>query len=236
MRIAIVDNDQEHATLIEQYLGTYGSEHRQVIQVSRYDSGEAFQAKFQNQFDIILLDISLPGMDGIQAARILREKDADVAVLFITHLAQYAICGYEVDAMDFLLKPVSYDTFCQRIHRAVTRISMRNRQYLMVSDRGGARRLAVDDIYYIESHGHDLIYHTRQGSHIFKGTISEAERRLASHHFFRCNKGYLVSLRHVEGVRNGCALVHGAELLISRPRKSSFLKALSAYIEGTVTA
>ena len=235
MRIAIVDHDREHAARIETYLQAYSAEHLHTFQVSRYDSGEAFQGEFQRQFDLILLDISLPGMDGIQAARILREKDTDVAILFITHLAQYAICGYKVDATDFLLKPVSFDAFCQSIHRVITRIQKQNKQYLLVSDRNGTRRLAVDEIYYIESRGHNLIYHTAQGGYVFKGTISEAEQQLAAHHFFRCNKGYLVSLRHVEGIRNGCALVQGTELLISRPRKSGFLKALTGYIEGTAS-
>ena len=236
MRVAIIDNDREHTTLIEQYLHTYRQNHNLDIQVTRYESGEAFQAEFRHQFDMILLDVSLPGMDGVQAARILREKDTDVAILFITRLAQFAICGYEVDAMDFILKPVDYAAFAKSIHKALARVRKQQKRYLMVSDRNGSRRLAVEDIYYLESRGHALVYHTAAGSHIFRGTISEAEKLLAAHGFFRCNKGYLVSLRHVEGIRNGCALVNGTELLISRPRKAAFLQALTEYFERPTPA
>ena len=210
MRVAIIDNDREYTTLIEQYLHTYRQQHNLDIQVTRYESGEAFQADFHGQFDMILLDVSLPGMDGVQAARILREKDTEVAILFITRLAQFAICGYEVDAMDFILKPVDYAAFAKSIHKALARVRKQQKRYLMVSDRNGSR--------------------------IFRGTISEAEKLLAAHDFFRCNKGYLVSLRHVEGIRNGCALVNGTELLISRPRKAAFLQALTEYFKRPTPA
>lgn len=234
MRVAIIEDEQDQALQLEEYLRAYGEENRQTFQVSRYDTGEAFLQDFHSQFGLILLDISLPGMDGMQTAKALRERDADVGLLFITQMAQYAIRGYEVDAMDYLLKPVSPFAFSQRIQRAISRLRKREKQYLMISDRNGSRRLAVDEIYYIESRGHNLIYHTAKGEFTLSGTITEAESRLAAHHFFRCNKGYLVSLRHVEGVRNGCAVVQGIELLISRPRKNGFLEALTNYIGGTV--
>ena len=234
MRIAIIDHDREQGALMEASLHAYGNEHALPLQISRYADGESFQADFRHQFDLILLDISLPGMNGIQAARILREKDNDVAILFLSQAAQDAMFGYEVDALDFILKPIDHAAFSQCIHRAITRIRDRNTQYLLVTDRNGSARLAVDEICYIESRGHDLVYHTANGSHTVKGTISDAEQQLAPRHFFRCNKGYLISLRHVEGVRNGCALVHGTALLISRPRKKKFLQALTDYYEGTL--
>ncbi len=232
MRIAIVEDEPAYAQQLKEYLQRYQEEFQQTLQVSHYPSGLALLQSFQGQFDLILLDISMPGIDGMETARRIRTTDDQVILLFVTNLAQYAIRGYEVDAMDYILKPISYFAFSQRLNRALSRVNRRTRQFLAVVTRVGTRKVAVDTIQYVESIGHDLIFHTTDGDIRSTGTMRDAEQRLAGHSFFRCNKGYLVSLEYVDGVKDGCALVGGQELLISRPRKNAFLEALTNYIGG----
>ena len=94
-------------------------------------------------------------------------------------------------------------------------------------------RLESGDLYYVESQGHQLTYHTRTGSYPSAGAIGQAEEQLAGQGFFRCNKGYLVNLEHVEGIQENCARVKGDSLLISRGRRAAFMEALADYVGGT---
>ena len=155
-------------------------------------------------------------------------------IIFITNMAQYAIRGYAVDALDYVLKPVSYFAFSQRLSRAIGRMKKRARRFMTISIRGGAQKLDIDKIYYVESQGHNLIFHTASGDHTTSGTMKDVEEKLEQLHFCRCNKGYLVNLEHVDGVRDGCALVNGTELLISRGRKNEFMEALTDYVGEVV--
>ena len=200
-----------------------------MLQVSVFDSGISFVHSFASQFDIILLDVAMPYIDGIETARRIREIDSEVVLLFVTNQAQHAIRGYEVDAMDYILKPISYFAFSQRLKRALSRVSRREEPCLVLNLKSEPRKLKISSIYYIEVRDHSLVYHTMDGDYSVFGSLKDVEQRLSAHHFVRCNKGYLVSLRHVDRIEDGCAVVQGKPLLISRNRRNSFLEALANY-------
>lgn len=130
-----------------------------------------------------------------------------------------------MDALDYMLKLVGYTTFAQRLSRALSRMRRRERTYITVPIKGGAMKLAVEDITFVESQGHRLIYHTAEDEYVSAGTIKDAEEKLEGYHFFRSNKGYLLNLAHVDGIQDDCALVGEHKLLISRSRKAPFLEA-----------
>lgn len=137
-----------------------------------------------------------------------------------------------MDALDYMLKLVGYTTFSQRLSRALSRMRRRERTYITVPIKGGAMKLAVEDITFVESQGHRLIYHTAEDEYVSAGTIKDAEEKPEGYHFFRSNKGYLLNLAHVDGIQDDCALVGEHKLLISRSRKAPFLEALTAYMGG----
>ena len=232
VRVAIVEDDQSWARQLRQYVDDYGRESGKTFDVILYQDGEDLIGGYHAQFDIILMDVQMKFLDGMTTAELIRKTDPEVVIIFITNMAQYAIRGYEVDAMDYMLKPLSYATFAQRMGRALGRIRRRERAFITIPIKGGAMKLAVEDIQYVESQGHRLIYYTRNGQHMSTGTIKEAEEKLEGMHFFRSNKGYLLNLEHVDGVQDSCALVDGKQLLISRSRKGPFLEALARYMGG----
>lgn len=232
MRIAVVDDEDSSAQKLCDYLQRYEVEFGQKIEYQRFTDGFSFLTGFKGQFDVILLDVSMPGIDGMETAKRIRQADSQVMILFITNMAQYAIRGYEVDALDYILKPVSYFAFSQRLGRAISRLDRQGKHYLMITCKTGSRKLEIESIYYVESQGHNLIYHTADGDYTVPGTIKNAEEKLLPFHFFRCNKGFLVSLAHVDAIDEGCALVGGDRVLISRARKNCFMEALTDYIGG----
>lgn len=232
IRIAVAEDDLSWAKQLQTYVDQYARESGKRFEVSLFADGEDLMEQYHGQFDLIFLDVQMRFLDGMATAQLIRRTDPEVILIFITNMAQYAIRGYEVDALDYMLKPVSYATFVQRLSRALSRMRRREHTYITVPIKGGAMKLAVEDIIFVESQGHRLIYHTASDEYTSAGTIKDAEEKLEGHNFFRSNKGYLVNLAHVNGIQDNCALVGEHKLLISRSRKAPFLEALTAYLGG----
>lgn len=234
VRIAIAEDDPSYRATLEDYLDRYRRENGLEAEVTTFSDGLALTEGYRPVYDLLLLDIEMPLLDGMTAAEKIRAVDEKVLIIFITNMAQYAIRGYAVDALDYVLKPVSYFAFSQRLERAIGRMKRRARRYMTIAIRGGARKLDISHILYVESQGHNLVFVTDGEEHTTTGTIREVEEKLESFGFFRCNKGCLVNLEHVDGVRDGCAIVGGHALPISRGRKNEFLAALTDYVGEVV--
>lgn len=230
IKIAIAEDDLQYAKQLEQYIAQFEKEYNRTLSVDFYPDGVNLIKAYESQYDILLLDIEMPKLDGMATARAIREVDADVMIVFITNMAQYAIHGYEVDAMDYILKPINYFPFSQRLERALKKLSTREKHHLVIPVKGGIQKIDIANICYIESQRHNLTIHTTEGTYTMLGTMKKMEETLLPHHFFRCNKGYLVSLHHVDGVLDGCAIVNGEQLLISRGRKNEFMEALTDFM------
>ncbi len=229
IRIAIVEDESMYADQLEEYLHRYEQEKQENFSITRYTDGDGIVEDYKTQFDIILMDIQMRFMDGMSAAEEIRKRDSEVVIIFITNMNQYAIRGYAVDAMDYLVKPVSYFAFSERIGRAINRLQHRRADHVVVNIRGGVLRMEVGDIFYVESQGHTLVYHTSSGTYEGSGTMKEIEENLKKYNFVRGNKGYLINLAHVDSIVDGCAVVHGEQLVLSRARKNQFMEALTNY-------
>ena len=178
------------------------------------------------------MDVEMPGLDGFGAAEKIRAVDGDAVLVFVTNMAQYAIKGYEVDALDYVLKPVPYFAFSQQLRKAEEQLRRRARHYLALPVEGGMRRLDSSLIYYLESEGHRVHFYTEEGDFVAAGTLKAFEEKLAERPFARCNSGYLVNLAQVKSVQQGMVQVGPYELQVSRPRRKAFLAALADHIGG----
>lgn len=233
IRIAIVEDEAEYTHQLEEYLHTFEKQTERSFEIKKFSDGDAFVSSFKSQFDIILMDVEMPLLDGMSAAEEVRRTDSEVIIIFITNMAQYAIKGYAVDALDYVLKPVSYFAFSQRLERALGKIKTPSKKYIAISIKnGGSQKLDISDITYVESQGHDLTFHIKSSeqTYITIGTMKDIEQKLDGNGFFRSNKGYLVNFDHVDGIKDNCAVVNGTELLISRTRRNEFLQALTRHI------
>ena len=229
IKIAIVEDEHAYAMQLQEYLHQYEKENGEVFEISFFSNGDEIVNKYNPVYDIILMDVEMKFMDGMSAAEEIRKVDTEVVIMFITNMPQYAIRGYAVDALDYVLKPVSYFAFSQRLNRAISRMKKRETKMITISIKGGTVRLNITNVTYIESQGHTLIFHTVNGIYETSGTMKELEKELSELNFYRGNKGYLINLAHVESVKDGCAVVRGEQLLLSRARKKEFMEALTRY-------
>lgn len=229
IRIAIVEDETMYAQQLQKFLRQYEKEKEENFQITLFSDGDEIVHKYKSEYDIILMDVEMKFMDGMSAAEEIRKMDTEVVIIFITNMPQYAIRGYAVDALDYVLKPVSYFAFSQRLNRAIMRMKKRVNKTIFIAVKGGTIRLDATDIFYIESQGHTLNYHTSTGVYEALGTMKELEAKLEPLRFYRGNKGYLINLAHVDGVKDGSAVVKGETLLLSRSRKKEFMEELTRY-------
>ena len=151
-------------------------------------------------------------------------------LIFTTSLAQYAIEGYEVNALSYILKPINYYEFAMKLGKAVKRVPFINAANIVLKTKSGDIRLSQEDIRYVEISGHWVVYHTLGGDYSQYSSLSKVEEALSSSEFTRCNSCYLVNMHYVQRINGmSCILDNGEELKISQPKKKGFLEELEAY-------
>ena len=230
--IAIVEDEVSFAEQLQRYLMEYEAEHNLEFKISVFHDGSEILQSYEPVFDVILFDIEMPEVDGMTAAGKIREMDPDVIMMFITNVASYAIRGYEVGALDFVMKPITYYSFAMRLSRALKRVKQIEQQQILLTLPDGAKKLEISQIYYVEVQNRILHYCTSEGDFSMRGTMQSVEEMLAPHPFVKCNHWYMVNLKHVSEVRKNTVVVGGHELEISRRNRTPFLKALSEYFGG----
>lgn len=234
LNIAIVEDDRNASETLRNLIHQYSSEFGEQFHISEYPNAVVFLDRYKPCYDIIFMDIELPHMTGMEAARKLRKLDATVILIFVTKMKQYAVKGYEVAAMDFLVKPVTYYDFLLTVKRAISNIYHNAERELTLATKGGLVRLYTSHIKYIEIIKHHIVYHTEDGDFTTYGTLKELLNKLDMSSFALCKSCYLVNLRHVTAVRNFTVTVAGEHLEISHPKKKSFLETLNNYIGGSL--
>lgn len=232
IRVAVVEDDAEVQGVLQEYIRRYTRQYGTEFEVSVFADGVDILDNYRAVYDIIFLDVEMKHLDGMETARRVRELDKDVIIVFITNMAQYAIGGYAVGALDYVLKPVPYFAFSQQLRKVEEQLRRRVRHYLALPVEGGLRRLDSSLIYYLESEGHRVHFYTEEGDFAASGTLKAFEEKLAERPFARCNSGYLVNLAQVKGVQQGMVQVGPYELQLSRPRRKAFLAALADHIGG----
>ena len=229
--IAIVEDNREQAAALESHIKTYAADHKLSVSVSIFYEPITFLEKY-SPFHIVYMDIMMPMLNGMDAAKLLREKDEKVILIFVTTMRQYAIQGYEVSAADFVVKPVSYPEFALKFTKVLSRLDQSSVPTVFIRTESSFVRLLPRDIRYVEVRGHHCVYHTGNGEYRQYQTMKAAEAALNEHGFARCNNFLLVNLAHVDRVE-GMNVHIGSEVLqISHPRRKAFFEAFAQFMEA----
>ena len=236
LSIVMVEDQAEHAACLENLLIGYQNRHPgTAFQIRSYDNPFQFLSDYRCNADLIFLDIQMPEMDGMQAAKSIRAMDPKVMLIFTTALAQYAIAGYEVQAFDYILKPLKAEIFEAKLERALRMLNYgREEEWVEIRTKTETRRVSVGTITYIEVNNHEILVHTLSEAYTHWGNLREYEEKLASVHFARCNTCYLVNLQYVTCVTGDTVQVGKDVLTISRSRRKEFLTTLAKYKGGSL--
>ena len=232
IRVAIVEDEEESANRLKEMLGRYAEEEGCSFSVEVFGDGMNFVSDYRAVYDVVFMDIEMPHLNGMNAAKKMRRADPDVALIFVTHLAKYALQGYEIDAVGYILKPVDYFSLHRKIKQITGRCEKEGGEEIFVKTVSGLVRISLRTLRYVEVLDHWLVYHTAHGDHKVYGSIARAEESLPPPAFFKCNKSYIVNFRYVERITRTGVFIGGEEILVSRSRQKELMKAFNAYAEG----
>lgn len=234
IRVAIVEDESEAAETLSAYLERYQETAGEIFHVTWFQNAVTFLEPYRG-FDLVFMDILMPHMDGMEGALRLKKMDSQVKLIFVTSMAQYAVRGYEAEALDFIVKPVTYSDFAFKMKRAMGALALSREKELVIPQASGLTRIASGELLFVEVRGHKLVYHLAEGQVESRGTMEKAEAQLGPLGFLRCNNCYLVNPRYIDWVRGYTVKVGADELQISHPRRKRFLAQLSEwYSKGGV--
>lgn len=229
LRIAIVEDEAVYSSQIKSYIEEYGRKKHRIFFVRIFDSAVSLlDSDFD--FDIYFLDIQMPQLSGMDAAKKLRSTHGEAVIAFITSLRSYAIEGYEVGASDYILKPVEPDVFNLKFARILKRIGTKGETSLTFTSGRSTVRLNADDIIYLESSDHFTVYHTEDADFSRRISLSDAEKELPSY-FARCKSSFIVNLGRVDSISGDSVIAGGNSVSIGRVYKKDFINRLERYME-----
>ena len=235
IKIAAVDDEEACAMHMRGLVAQYEKEKGEKVELRWFKDGMDFLDEYTGDYDAVFMDIEMPHMNGLDTARRLRKLDSDVVLIFVTVMEQYAIAGYEVDAMDFIVKPITYLNFCIKLEKAVGYRKRSNRISMRFTDEAGYEHyVSPSGVYYIESFDHYLLYHTEKGDFRRLGKISSAEEKFGEFGFLRCNNSTVINPAFVSRIGKDSVVVRDMEITITRSRKKDFMQKFTRYCKFIV--
>ncbi len=232
MKIAIVDDEKEVRNTLEEYIRRFSRESSVKMETAAFSSGDSLMEHYKMIYDIIIFDIDMPGTNGMDTARKLRELDSRVTIIFITNVAQYAINGYEVGAVDYIIKPISYYDFSMKFHRTVAKAAQQKEHTIMIDTMEGLRRLKVSSVIYVDVLSHYLHFHTGKNVYTARGSMKDLENELSMYDFVRVHKSYLVNMKYVDEIQPKEILAADERIPLGRGYKESVMQAYMRYVRG----
>ena len=231
IKIAVTEDDTRQQQVLKEYLARYSKESSQPFHVEYFNDGlKLLENYIPGKFDLLILDIQMRHMDGMETAQKIRTTDEAVIIIFITNFTHYAIQGYSVRAFDFIIKPIEYELFAVKIKDAIGMLKRNRRGKVYFKVQGGQVELDRMSIMYFEIFARKIIIHTDSGSYQTNDTLKSIEQALDDTHFFRCHTSFLVNTSHVSFVGKNFAMVGGVEIPISKHRRKNFLDTIANHL------
>lgn len=233
LSIAVCDDDETDLQYITGLVNAWAAQARIPVSVRTFPSAEAFLFHYaeDRDFDILLLDVEMGQLNGIDLARQIRTQDSCVQIVFITGYSDFIAEGYDVSALHYLMKPVKTEKFQEVLSRAAE-LSRQERPFLLVTSDRETIRVFFDDIYYAESQGHYMLIHAREAQHRVRLTVSGLLEQL-DQGFYRCGRSFVVNLRHVCRItKSQVFLENQSALPLGRGQYDEINKAMIDYLRS----
>ncbi|MCH5272101.1 MAG: response regulator transcription factor [Lachnospiraceae bacterium] len=217
LKIAICDDDTSQRAHLFDMVASWSKKNRHLIEVKQYADAKSFLFDYaeEKDFDILLLDVEMPGMNGIELAKTVRRENAAVQIVFITGYYEYFSDGFDVSALHYLIKPADGIKLCAVLDKAAERLAYRERSILL-STADGDIKVPLADIIYIESENVYVIIHTTHGSYRTRMTLGKCAEQL-DETFFKVHRSFIAGLKYVRKItRTEVTMTNGGTLPISR--------------------
>ena len=193
IKVAVCEDEKLLFNELEKCVKEYVAKNELGITVDWFPSAEEFLKCDVMQFDIVFMDIKMTGINGLEAARIIRERDNRIAIVFLTAFPDFALESYSVDASDYIVKPITMEKVDRALCKALGSIE-RKEQVLLIRFKGSVRKLFVMDIVYIEAYRHKRYYHLSDGTTEEDiGTLKEIINQDRKKEFLLIQKGCMVN-------------------------------------------
>lgn len=215
-RIAICDDEQNQIEYITSIAASWSAHEGHGCEIRTFASAEAFLFEYEEDkaYDILLLDVEMKNMNGIELAKRIRKDNNRAEIIFITSHFEFVGEGYEVDALHYLIKPISVEKLTQVLTKAAEKLSVEPPS-VVISCEGETVKLYESDILYVESFLHYIVIHMKDNEYKIKENISVFENRV-SDDFYRIHRSYLVSLKHITRISRTSVNIGNTELPLSR--------------------
>ncbi len=229
MRIAVCDDEEEFRFQIRDMIDKIYNSMDVIVDI--FSDGRKLLERFDAMpYDVLFLDIEMPAMDGITLAKKLRERSENVFLVFLTGHVEYALEGYEVNALRYLTKPVKEDKLREVLKYVMDKNT--SKRQLMVKSDGEELRLSIPDILYFEAQNQYVMIYTLKEEHLVRANMADFETQLKNDGFFRVHRSYLISLSKVKKiVKSDVVMEGGASLPISRNNLKPLKEALYSFVE-----
>lgn len=232
-RFLIIEDDPAAADKLELFVNRYLDERGIDAAIDKLSTAFEF-IELKQHYDLVFMDIDLPGINGMEAAAMLREHDSDTLLVFVTDLAKYAVKGYEVDALDFVVKPISYQGIALRMDRVMRALETRPSKVIAVPGRQGLSVFPARELVYVEVRGHYLTFHLVDGRSIeARGTLKAFCEQYSLPQFIQISSGYVANADNVRLIDGQTVrMSNGDELIMSRPKRRDALASFARYYGG----
>ena len=235
IQIAIVEDQKEDQDRLREFLDRYQQENSLTFSVDVFSNATLFLSENKKDFDILFMDIEMPGINGFDASVKLREKDTKTVLVFITNLNQYAIKGYSVNAFDYINKPINYYSFSTMLRRAISKANYDKKTEVVINSNGTTMKVDISDIKYIEVINHKLIYHLDQQDLPSWTSLSSIKDIYLKKGFAMASVSLMINLRRIYSLYQDCVTLNDTnrtKLYLSRSQRKGFAQAFSEYVSG----
>lgn len=231
INIAVVEDDEPEAKELMNCLEQFALQNQLQFQITHFPDAAMLLDQYKANYDLIFLDIMLPHLSGMEAARRLRLVDHSVTIVFVTNMAQYAVEGYSVDAFDYILKPINDHAFELKLKRILSHLGSKIEDRLPIRTEVGTMSLQMRKICYVEVEGHYLNWHTLDGIYRSLGPLKHIGRQLPES-YRAISRWYVVNMQHIRSIIGDDVLIGNEKLRIGRSYKQKFLQAYAEYMVG----
>lgn len=228
--IAIVeDTDSDYELLIEN-ISKFFANRNEKVSFMRFSSSEEFLEKFSNVYQLVIFDIELPDGNGMDLAKELRKKDEFVPVFFVTNIKKYTLSGYEVNAFNYILKPINYYSLALTLDRVLNFLSKNKERILEIPSKNGKVYINEKAIRYIEVNGHTIKYRANDTDYFNYGSLKNVEENLVSKCFVRINSYAIVNINFITSIEEGEVYCDNTSFRISRGKKKEIIDQILSLI------